>query len=128
QYLKEFIQHYNQRTNTSKEISQKIRPFLADNKASSLFSLPLKEISYPIVGKRSSGCKLWDVDGNEYIDFIMGYGVNLFGHNPPFIKQAIEEQLEQGIHLGVQSEIVGEVAELICELTQMERVAFSNTG
>jgi glutamate-1-semialdehyde aminotransferase len=58
----------------------------------------------------------------------MGYGVNLFGHNPPFVKQAIEEQLEQGIHLGTQSELVGEVAELICELTQMERVAFSNTG
>ncbi|HEY9670132.1 MAG TPA: aspartate aminotransferase family protein [Waterburya sp.] len=128
QYLKEFIQHYNQRTKKSKQISQKIRPFLADNKASSLFSLPLKEISYPLVGKRSFGSKIWDVDGNEYIDLIMGYGVNLFGHNPPFIKQAIEDQLEEGIHLGTQSEVAGEVAELICELTQMERVAFSNTG
>lgn len=128
QYLKEFIQHYNQYTKKSKRIAQKIRPFLADNKASSLFSLPLKEISYPIVGKRSFGSKIWDVDGNEYIDLIMGYGVNLFGHNPPFIKQAIEEQLEEGIHLGTQSEVAGEVAELICELTKMERVAFSNTG
>ena len=128
QYLKEFIQHYNQRTKTSKQISQKIRPFLADNKASSLFSLPLKEISYPIVGKRSFGSRIWDVDGNEYIDLIMGYGVNLFGHNPPFIKQALEEQLEEGIHLGTQSEVAGEVSELICELTHMERVAFSNTG
>lgn len=128
QYLKEFIQHYNQRTKKSKQISQKIRPFLADNKASSLFSLPLKEISYPIVGKRSFGSKIWDVDDNEYIDLIMGYGANLFGHNPPFIKQAIEEQLDLGIHLGTQSEVAGEVAELICELTQMERVAFSNTG
>jgi glutamate-1-semialdehyde aminotransferase len=58
----------------------------------------------------------------------MGYGANFFGHNPPFIKQAIEEQLDEGIHLGTQSEVAGEVAELICELTQMERVAFSNTG
>lgn len=128
QYLQEFIQHYNQRTKKSKQISQKVRPFLADNKASSLFSLPLKEIAYPIVGKRSFGSRIWDVDGNEYIDLIMGYGVNLFGHNPPFIKQGIEEQLEEGIHLGTQSEVAGEVAELICELTQMERVAFSNTG
>lgn len=127
-YLAKFIQQYNQRTKTSKEISQEIRPFLADNKASLLFSLPFKEISYPIVGKCSLGSKIWDVDGNEYVDLIMGYGVNLFGHNPPFIKQAIEEQLEQGIHLGTQSKVAGEVAELICELTQMERVAFSNTG
>lgn len=127
-YLTEFIQRYNQKTKTSKQISQKSRPFLADNKASLLFSLPLKEITYPLVGKRSCGSKIWDVDGNEYLDLIMGYGINLFGHNPPFVKQAIEEQLEQGIHIGVQSEIAGEVAELICELTQMERVAISNTG
>src|SRR5919199_3698020 len=127
-YLASFIQQYNRRTKTSKQISQKIRPYLADNKASLLFGLPLKEISYTLVVKRSSGSKIWDVDGNEYIDLIMGYGVNLFGHNPPFVKQAIEEQLEQGIHIGVQSEIADEVAELICELTQMERVAISNTG
>jgi glutamate-1-semialdehyde 2,1-aminomutase len=127
-YLTEFIRRYNQYTKMSKQISQKIRPFLADSKASLLFSLPLKEITYPIVGKRSCGSKIWDVDGNEYVDLIMGYGVNLFGHNPPFVKQAIEEQLDCGIHLGTQSETVGEVAELICELTQMERVAFSNTG
>ncbi len=127
-YLAEFSRRYNQHTKTSKQISQKIRPFLADNKASLLFGLPLKEISYTIVGKRSCGSKIWDVDGNEYIDLIMGYGINLFGHNPPFVKQAIEEQLEQGIQIGVQSEIAGEVAELICELTQLERVAISNTG
>jgi len=128
QYLESFIQHYNQRTPKSKQISQEIRPFLADNKASLIFSSTFKEICYLIVGKRSIGSKIWDVDGNEYIDFIMGYGVNLFGHNPSFIKQAIEEQLEQGIHLGIQSDVAGEVAEMICDLTKMERVAFSNTG
>ncbi|HEY9711287.1 MAG TPA: aspartate aminotransferase family protein, partial [Oculatellaceae cyanobacterium] len=121
-------QNYNHRTKTSKHISQKIRPFLADKQASSSFILPFKEISYPIVGERSLGSKIWDIDGNEYVDFIMGYGVNLFGHNPPFIKQAIQAQLEQGIHLGMQSEVAGEVAEMICELTKMERLAFSNTG
>jgi len=126
--LAAFIQNYSQRTKTSKQISQKIRPFLADNKAPAFFSFPLKEISYPIVGKRSCGSEIWDVDGNQYLDLIMGYGVNLFGHNPPFVKQAIEEQLKQGIHIGVQSEIAGEVAKLICEMTKMERVAFSNTG
>jgi glutamate-1-semialdehyde-2,1-aminomutase len=126
--LEQFLENYNQRTKSSKLLSQKYRPVLADNKASFLFSLPLKEISYPIAGKRSLGSKIWDVDGNEYIDLIMGYGVNLFGHNPSFVKQAIAEQLDQGIHLGTQSEVAGEVAELICELTQMERVAFSNTG
>jgi glutamate-1-semialdehyde 2,1-aminomutase len=128
QYLQKFIQNYNQRTKKSKQIARQNRPFFADNKASIIFSLPLKEICYSIAGDRSFGSKISDVDGNEYVDFSMGYGVNLFGHNPPFIKQAIEEQLERGIHLGLGTEIACEVAELICELTNMERVAFSNTG
>ncbi|MGL4623012.1 MAG: aspartate aminotransferase family protein [Chroococcidiopsis sp.] len=128
QYLQKFIYNYNQRTKKSKQISQVSRPYFADHKASTIFSMPFKEICYTIVSDRSCGSKVWDIDGNEYLDFSMGYGVNLFGHNPPFIKQAIEEQLEQGIHLGLQSEVACEVAHLICELTNMERVALSNTG
>lgn len=107
---------------------QVYRPVLADQKASVGFNFPMKEMCYPIVGKRSLGSKIWDIDGNEYMDVMMGFGVNLFGHNPPFIKTALQEQLEQGIQLGPQSEFAGEVAKSICELTQMERVAFSNTG
>jgi glutamate-1-semialdehyde aminotransferase len=83
---------------------------------------------YPIVGKRSLGSRIWDVDGNEYIDLLMGFGVNLFGHNPPFVKAALEAQLDQGIQIGPNAELAGVVAQLICELTGMERVTFSNTG
>lgn len=128
QYLQEFIHNYNQRTKKSKQIAQQNRSFFADHKASIIFTTPLKEICYPIAGDRSSGSKIWDVDGNQYLDFSMGYGVNLFGHNPPFIKQAITEQLDRGIHLGLGSEIASEVAQMICELTNTERVALSNTG
>lgn len=128
QYLQKFIHNYNQRTPKSKQIAQQNRDFLADHKASIIFTTPLKEICYPIAGDRSSGSKIWDVDGNEYLDFSMGYGVNLFGHNPPFIQQAISEQLDRGIHLGLGSQIASEVAQMICELTNMERVALSNTG
>jgi glutamate-1-semialdehyde-2,1-aminomutase len=127
-YLRELIERYSKRTKTSKQLTQTYRPVLADNRASDGFSLPFKELFYPIVVQRSLGSRIWDVDGNEYIDIMMGFGVNLFGHNPPFIKQALEEQLQKGIQLGPQSEFAGEVAELICELTRMERVAFSNTG
>lgn len=127
-YLEKFIIRYNWKTKTSKQLAQANRPFLADNKTFIDFHLPLKEIFYPIVTKHSSGSKIWDVDGNEYIDLVMGFGVNLFGHNPHFIKEALAAQLEKGIQLGSQSEFAGEVAQLICELTGMERAAFSNTG
>lgn len=127
-YLSKFIAEYNNRTKTSKQIAQIHRSTLADNRVSAGFNLALKEMCYPIVAKKSLGSKIWDVDGNEYVDVVMGFGINLFGHNPPFIKAALIEQLDKGTHLGVQTELAGEVAQLITEMTGMERVAFSNTG
>ncbi|MBW4428166.1 MAG: aspartate aminotransferase family protein [Nostoc desertorum CM1-VF14] len=128
QYLENFIASYTNRTQTSKQLTQAYRSVLADRRNSIGFNKTIKEIVYPIIGKRASGSKIWDVDGNEYIDLLMGFGVSFFGHNPPFIKEAIQERLEQGIHIGPQSDLAGEVAELFCELTGMERVTFSNTG
>ncbi len=127
-YLDALILRYTNRTKTSKQIAQYYRNVFADNKNLVEFYLPLKEMFYPIVGKRSLGSRIWDVDDNEYIDVTMGFGANLLGHNPLFIKEALNEQLEKGIQIGLQSELAGEVAQLICELTGMERVTFSNTG
>jgi len=126
--LETFIENYNAKTKRSKEFAQNYRPVLADNRASAGFNFELKEMVYPIVGHSSQGSKIWDLDGNEYLDLMMGFGSNLLGHNPPFVTKALKKQLDKGIQLGPQSEFAGEVAELICELTQMERVAFSNTG
>ncbi|BAY99583.1 aminotransferase class-III [Tolypothrix tenuis PCC 7101] len=127
-YLQQFINDYNQLTKTSKQLTQNYRFTLADSRVPAGFNLALKEMCYPIVAKKSCGSRIWDVDGNEYVDVTMGFGINLFGHNPSFVKTALIEQLEQGIQLGPQTELAGEVAELIAEMTGMERVAFSNTG
>ncbi|BAY10181.1 aspartate aminotransferase family protein [Calothrix sp. NIES-2098] len=128
EYLRYFINSYNEKTKISKQISQNYRPFLADDKNLGEFNLLFKEMYYPIVANRSFGSKIWDVDGNEYVDIMMGLGINLFGHNPSFIKEALIAQLDKGIQIGPQSELVGEVAELVSQLTGMERVCFSNTG
>ncbi|PSB47358.1 aspartate aminotransferase family protein [Cyanosarcina cf. burmensis CCALA 770] len=128
QLLENFIDRYINKTQTSKQLTQVYRSVLADRRNSMEFHKVFKEMVYPIIGKRASGSKMWDIDGNEYLDLVMGFGVNLFGHNPSFIKEAIQERLEQGIHIGPQSDLAGEVAQLFCELTGMERVTFSNTG
>ncbi|MFQ4145499.1 aspartate aminotransferase family protein [Chlorogloeopsis sp. ULAP02] len=128
QYLEKFIARYTNKTQTSKQLTQAYRSVLADRRGSAGFRQTIKEIVYPIIGKYASGSKIWDIDGNEYIDLVMGFGVNLLGHNPAFIKEAIQERLEQGIHIGPQSDLAGEVAQLFCEITGMERVTFSNTG
>jgi glutamate-1-semialdehyde aminotransferase len=127
-YVEALIERYTKRTKTSKQMTQAYRPILADPRVSEWFDPPTKEMCYLIVGKEARGSRIWDIDGNEYVDIIMGFGANLLGHNPPCIKQALHEQLEKGIQLGPQSEFAGEVAELICQLTGMDRVAFSNTG
>ncbi|HEY9656910.1 MAG TPA: aminotransferase class III-fold pyridoxal phosphate-dependent enzyme, partial [Allocoleopsis sp.] len=127
-YLAEFIDRYTHRTAKSKLLTQKYRSVMADPRVSEGFIPAIKELVYPIMGQRSQGCHFWDVDGNEYVDLTMGLGVNLFGHNPKFVQEAIATQLTKGIQIGPQSELAGEVASLICELTGVERVAFSNTG
>jgi glutamate-1-semialdehyde 2,1-aminomutase len=92
------------------------------------FSPEVKEAFYPIVAERAEGAHLWDIDGNRYIDILMGLGTNLFGHNPAFIREAVAQQLEKGFPIGPQSALSGETAALYCKLTGMDRITFSNTG
>ncbi|MBB4634032.1 non-ribosomal peptide synthetase/type I polyketide synthase [Longimicrobium terrae] len=127
-HFRSLVQRYTQRTRGSKEYAAHHRPHLSDNRAALGFRLATKELLYPIVGERSQGSRLWDVDGNEYIDFTSGFGVHFFGHRPDFIVAAVEEQLRRGFHTGPQSDLAGPAAELFRELTGMERVTFCNTG
>ncbi|MEM7356628.1 MAG: aminotransferase class III-fold pyridoxal phosphate-dependent enzyme, partial [Acidobacteriota bacterium] len=127
-HLEALIERYVRRTAESKRRTSEQRPVLADVRASMGFRQPWKELVYPITARRSAGSRLWDIDGNEYLDLVMGFGVNLFGHSPPFITRAIAEQLERGVHLGPQSDLAGEVATAIRELTGCQRVTFCNTG
>jgi acyl transferase domain-containing protein/glutamate-1-semialdehyde aminotransferase len=127
-YLDRLIHRYVQKTQKSKEFATTHRAYLADPRTVSGFNPTLKEMVYPIVVDRSSGTKLWDVDGNEYIDLVNGFGLNLFGWSPAFVTEAITAQLQLGMEIGPQSPLVGEVAKLMCELTDCDRAAFCNTG
>jgi glutamate-1-semialdehyde aminotransferase len=122
------IDRYTSRTAGSKKLTAESRAQLADPRTVSGFRLMWKEIVYPIVTVRSAGSKLWDVDGNEYVDLTNGFGMILFGHNPDFIREALESQLKQGIEIGPQTPLAGEVARMVAEMTGMERVTFCNTG
>ncbi|MGP1676234.1 MAG: amino acid adenylation domain-containing protein [Burkholderiales bacterium] len=127
-YLDRFIASYNQRHEKSKRQIVKDRKFVADIRHSTGFRSELKEIVYPIVGDRSQGARVVDIDGNEYVDLALGMGVHFFGHNPPFVMRALETQMRRGMHLGVYSDLAGDVAAMIRQLTGMERSAFCNSG
>ena len=128
QHLEEIIRRYTTKTAGSKALTQQQRPHLADPRAISGFKPLWKEMIYQIAMARSAGSRMWDVDGNEYIDLTMGFGIDLLGHSPDFIIQAIESQLKNGLELSALAPQAADVAALICELTGFERVTFANTG
>ncbi len=127
-HIARLIDLYTRKTAESKRLTQKYRRVMADPRVVSGFRAQWKEMVYPIVTNRSEGSKLFDVDGNEYIDILNGYGPTVFGHKPKFVTDAVHRQLDLGFEIGPMSPLAGQVAELISEFTGMERVAFTNTG
>jgi amino acid adenylation domain-containing protein len=123
-----FSHAYIARTAHSKCLADARRQRLADVRASAGFRPSIKELVYPITGNRAEGARMWDVDGNEYIDISMDFGVNLFGHGAPFLKTAIHQQAELGLVLGTRSTLSGEVSQMLCEMTGMNRVLFCQSG
>ena len=126
--LEALIRRYTARTAKSKKFTQDNRARHADPRVVSGFRPALKEIVYPIVVERSAGCRLWDLDGNEYVDALNGFGSNFFGYQPAFITEALQAQIAKGYEVGPQTPLAAEVADLVCELTGSERAAFCNTG
>ncbi len=128
EHLDALIQRYTRKTRRSRDMTQEHRPHFADPRAVAGFQQAWKEMTYPLVASRSLGSRIWDVDGNEYVDLTMGFGSALFGHSPPFVREAIEAQLKKGMEIGPQSPIAGQVAAALCRMTGMERATFCNTG
>ena len=127
-FLDRLTQRYTAKTQQSKAYTQQHRAHMADPRVVSGFRPLTKEIVYPLVVNRSAGSRLWDIDGNEYIDALNGFGSNLFGYQPDFIKKVLHDQIESGYEVGPQHELAGDVCQLICDLTKNDRAALCNTG
>ncbi|MFL6194389.1 MAG: MupA/Atu3671 family FMN-dependent luciferase-like monooxygenase, partial [Thermoanaerobaculia bacterium] len=127
-HLDALVERYCRKTAKSKELTQRYRPVLADSRATVGFRPTNKEMLYPLARARGKGSRIWDVDGNEYVDLTMGMGVHLLGHAPDFLQETFERQVREGFELGPRSAHSGEVAELFCRITGMERATFTNSG
>jgi glutamate-1-semialdehyde 2,1-aminomutase len=78
---------------------------------------------------RGEGSKMYDVDGNELIDYIGSWGPHIFGHNPSFIIEALKDAIERGTSFGAPTEIEVKMAKLITELVpSVEMVRMVNSG
>ncbi|MFG1886725.1 MupA/Atu3671 family FMN-dependent luciferase-like monooxygenase [Micromonospora sp. NPDC049051] len=119
---------YATATAASRELSRRSQGHLCNNRKIAQREHEERAASYPIWIDRSSGAHVWDADGRKLIDLTMGYGAHLFGHNPDFVREAVERQIERGFHIGAEIAQTSEVAQLLCELTRMDRVNFCVTG
>jgi glutamate-1-semialdehyde 2,1-aminomutase len=84
---------------------------------------------YPFFTQKATGSKLYDVDGNSYIDYCMAYGAIIFGHSYPPIIQAVKKKLDLGTVYGTPTEAEVQLAELITDSFQCaEMVRLVNSG
>lgn len=84
---------------------------------------------FPLFFDRGKGSRIWDVDGNEYVDFVMGRGPLILGHTDPSLIEAVHEVIGRGQIFAGQTELEYEVAEAIRKhFPSMEMVRFANTG
>ncbi|QXV63885.1 amino acid adenylation domain-containing protein [Mucilaginibacter sp. 21P] len=128
QYVQQLIKSFNAKTSTSKQLIQQQRVNYANNRLVAGYTNTYKEMMYPILIDEAKGAHITDVDGNKYIDFCMGFGVYLLGYTHPEVSKAVAQQLDKGVYLGPMSPLAGEVAQLVCEMTGVDRVAFYNSG
>ena len=79
--------------------------------------------------KSGKGAKVWDADGNEFIDYRLGWGPIILGHADERVNQAVADAIENGITFAATTELEVEVAEKIVKMVPgMERLRFTNTG
>ncbi len=85
---------------------------------------------YPIALAKGRGARVWDVEGNEYIDALAGIAVNSVGHCHPDVVKAIRQQAEKSIHISnlYYSETQAKLAAKLVEISGLDRVFFCNSG
>jgi glutamate-1-semialdehyde 2,1-aminomutase len=83
---------------------------------------------YPVYLREGKGSQVWDVDGNEYIDFHNGFGSMIVGHAHPKVAEAIEHAARTGTHFAAPTESTVLYAEELCRRFRAESVRFCNSG
>jgi acetylornithine/N-succinyldiaminopimelate aminotransferase len=85
---------------------------------------------YPVAFERGKGVFLYDLEGNRYLDFVSGLGVNALGHAHPRIVKTVREQASRLVHVSnlYYHEYQGRLAEKLTSLSGLNRVFFSNSG
>lgn len=120
-----FEKQYISRTKKSREIYDEARHYLAGGvPGAARYRRP-----YPLYLKEAKGSRIWDVDGNEYIDLLCGGGPAILGHSPAPVMEAVRQQLDHGTIIQIAPEVTVEVAKKITQhMPGMEMLRFVTSG
>ena len=113
----------------SKEIYNKAVKFIPGGVNSPVRAFKSVHREAPIFVKRAKGSKLWDEDGNEYIDYICSWGPMILGHNFKNVIEGVREEIENGSSYGLPTKLEVELAELITKCCpSMDKVRLTTSG
>ena len=83
----------------------------------------------PFVVERGEGSRIWDVDGREYIDYVLSWGPLVLGHAPSVVTDALADTMRRGTSFGIPTELEVELAELIVDrMPHIEMLRFVSSG
>jgi len=83
----------------------------------------------PVVAERGEGARIWDVDGKEYIDFVLSWGPLVLGHASPIVLDALADAMQRGTSFGMPTELEVQLAELIRQrMPHVEMMRFVSSG
>ena len=116
---------YGIRTKKSREIFERLERSIPGGNTRSLAYFP----PYPLVISSGSGCRIWDADGNEFIDLLNNYTASVHGHALPAINEAMSNQAALGTVFPAPGELQAELAErIVGRVASVENVRFANSG
>jgi glutamate-1-semialdehyde 2,1-aminomutase len=88
-----------------------------------------KAVGHAMLFDRAEGCRVWDLDGREYLDLCCSHGATLLGHGDPRVRRAVDAALDRGFPCSYENELHTELAKLLCETVPcLERVRFTGSG
>jgi glutamate-1-semialdehyde 2,1-aminomutase len=88
-----------------------------------------RALGHPLYFDRAQGCRVWDLDGQEYLDLCCSHGATLLGHGDARVRRAVDAVLERGAACSYENELHAELARLLCQtIPCLERVRFTGSG
>ena len=115
-------------TDNSKKIYKKAKESIPGGVNSPVRAFQSVDKEYPIFIKSGNGSKLYDEDGNEYVDMIGTWGPMILGHNYPKVLEVVKKELENGTSFGLPTKKEVELAELVKKTVHFEGDIIWDTG